>query len=140
MKGWGMSHDPPPSAIAQRYSFSLRLRASAVISEFILHPSSLYSSTAEAQRYIFSLRSASAVISEFILHPSFFILPLQHRLAGRQHLVGPADGRGVRGLVQRFGRLFRESEQRASANASNVALLSVSVGSIIIASRTISGK
>ena len=77
------------------------------------------------------------VLPSFTLHSS--ILPPQHRLARGLDFVGPADRRRVRGLVEQFGR-FLDDLAKASAKASSVALLSVSVGSIIIASRTISGK
>ena len=60
--------------------------------------------------------------------------PLQDRLPGRPHFVGPADDRGVRRLVQQLGRLLASMRNSASAKASSVSLLSVSVGSIIIAS------
>ena len=68
--------------------------------------------------------------------------PAQVRLAGGADLVQPSDGRLVGRLVQdvRVSFASRAIASMASAKPSSVWRASVSVGSIIIASGTISGK
>ena len=61
--------------------------------------------------------------------------PVQYRIARRRDFVGPADRGACAGRRAAVRAILRTMRNSVSAKASSVSLLSVSVGSIIIASR-----